>query len=89
MEKWSGDPTSNLNNLREFVVNSRHPKTPARCLGGSVLHLLTPFPRMPGIPGMSSKNGLFIVNNSIWGHACARMLLIIAFWDTHVPECCK
>ncbi len=57
--------------------NSRHPKTPARGLGGSVLRLLTPFPGNPGNPLnplMSSRNGLFVVNNSTWGHACSRML---------------
>ena len=45
--------------LREFVENSRHPKTPARGLGGSDLRLLTPFPgnpRNPGNPRMNSKN---------------------------------
>ena len=44
--------------LREFVENSRHPKTPARGLGGSELRLLTPFPldpRDPRDPRMSSQ----------------------------------
>ena len=31
-------------------MNSRHPKTPARGLGGSVLRLLTPFPANPRNP---------------------------------------
>ena len=52
------DNTSQANHLREFVVNSRHPKTPARGLGGSVLRLLTPFlvnPLNPRNPRMSPK----------------------------------
>ena len=61
-------------------MNSRHPKTPARGLGGSVLRLLTPDPVNPGNPlnprdpRMSSKIADLRVNNSIWGHACSRML---------------
>ena len=78
MGSWA--PWSPWAHLREFVVNSRNTKTPARGLGGSVLRLLTPFPGNPGHPGnpgnprMSSRIAEFGVNNSICGHACSRML---------------
>ena len=48
-----------FSNLREFVENSRHPKTPACGLGVSDLWLLTLFllnPGNPRNPGMNSKN---------------------------------
>ena len=48
--------------------NSRHPKTHARGLGGSVLRLLTAFPLNPLNPGMSSRIADFCVNNNMLGH---------------------